>query len=91
VRMSQFDMQKFGDEDLSGCLASQPRPVTTKIVNSDISARRKFDDEDLSGCLVQSGFFRSPKISKSSLLVEDMTTNQIETDDDTGSDWLYQN
>jgi hypothetical protein len=52
---------------------------------------QKFDDEDLSGCLVQSGFLRSPKISKPVLSVDDTAMNQIETDDDTGSDWLYQN
>jgi hypothetical protein len=83
--------QKFDDEDLSGCLASQPRPITSELVDRDVPARRKLDDEDLSGCLVQSGFLRSPKISKSSPPVEDMAVNLIETDDDTGSDWLYQN
>ncbi len=48
--MTQFNCL-HDDQDLSGCLASQRRPVTTPKIAKTPPAKPKFDDEDLSGCL----------------------------------------
>jgi hypothetical protein len=88
--MKQFDLKR-DNEDLSGCLASQPLSNKGQEMDHIIPAKRKLDDEDLSGCLVHSGFFAPAKTNKlTKPTKKDPVISQNTYDEDLGSDWLYE-
>jgi hypothetical protein len=78
-------------EDLSGFLSNQRRPQP--VVTTAKTARQD-EEEDLSGCLT-SGFLKPKKTmpiaSHDPVPTDRMNVNEIEIDEDPGSDWLYLN
>jgi hypothetical protein len=98
--MNQYQSRLNIDDDLSGCLSSQPvrtkqSQVAPKVNDLKSSVSGQSDDEDLSGCLLSTSL--RPKQTLKKISREALPPSRpIENSGDLesgglGSDWLYMN
>jgi hypothetical protein len=100
--MNQYQSRlNIDDDDLSGCLASQPVRTKQSQVTPQANERKESvngqceDDDDLSGCLLSTSLRPKQTFRKSSRQVLP-PSRPIENSGDLesgglGSDWLYMN
>jgi hypothetical protein len=99
--MNQYQSRlNIDDDDLSGCLASQPvrtkqSPAAPQVNERKGSVNDQHDDDDLSGCLLSTSLRPKQTVRKTSRQVLP-PSRPIENSGDLesgglGSDWLYMN
>jgi hypothetical protein len=99
--MNQYQSRlNIDDDDLSGCLASQPvrtkqSQATPKVNDYKNSVNGQSDDDDLSGCLLSTSLTPKQTFKKTSRQVSP-PSRPVENSGDLesgglGSDWLYMN
>jgi hypothetical protein len=99
--MNQYQSRlNIDDDDLSGCLASQPVRAKQSQVAPQINDRKgsinvQSDDDDLSGCLLSTSLKPKQTLKKTSRQVLP-PSRPVENSGDLesgglGSDWLYMN
>jgi hypothetical protein len=99
--MNQYQSRlNIDDDDLSGCLASQPVRIKQSQVTPQANERKESvngqcEDDDLSGCLLSTSLRPKQTVRKTSRQVLP-PSRPIENSGDLesgglGSDWLYMN